>query len=276
MARSEPIADINSSASLTPFGGSRMHVHLPKPLHGWREFVGEVGIIVLGVLIALGFEQLLVQWRWHREVDATRQALANELVAAANQGAERIAVEDCLRDRIGELAARLHESKAGWTADPLPLGQGQQPTPHWDNRSIGRVYEVPLVGWSQDAWDTAKSTGVLDHMSHDEVASYSDVYGEIAGIRDFQTQELLLESSLSFLSADQRLDDRSRNDAFGKLGQLDALNATNAGLSSLIIEQMKGLHLHVDRARSSEQLRQAIADARKWRGPCVKDVQVHL
>lgn len=31
-----------------------MHFHLPKPLHGWREFVGEVGIIVLGGLIALG------------------------------------------------------------------------------------------------------------------------------------------------------------------------------------------------------------------------------
>ena len=31
-----------------------MHIHLPKPLHGWRAFVGEVGIIVLGVLIALG------------------------------------------------------------------------------------------------------------------------------------------------------------------------------------------------------------------------------
>ena len=30
-----------------------MHIHLPKPLHGWRVFVGEVAIIVLGVLIAL-------------------------------------------------------------------------------------------------------------------------------------------------------------------------------------------------------------------------------
>ena len=31
-----------------------MRVSMPKPLHGWREFAGEVGIIVLGVLIALG------------------------------------------------------------------------------------------------------------------------------------------------------------------------------------------------------------------------------
>jgi len=253
-----------------------MEVHLPKPLHGWREFVGEVGIIVLGVLIALGFEQLVDQWRWHREVESTRQAIANELVDAATQGAMRIAVEDCLRDRIRELAARLNTSHGRWIADPLPLAPGAQPTPHWDNRSMARVYAVPLVGWSQDAWDTAKSAGVLDHLSRDEATSYSQVYGEIAGIRDYQNQELLLESNLSFLSADQRLDDRSRNDALGKLGQLDSLNATNAGLSSLIIEQMKSLNLHVDRASSAERLKQEIDRAREWRGKCVKDVQVQF
>jgi hypothetical protein len=253
-----------------------MEVRLPKPLHGWREFVGEVGIIVLGVLIALGFEQLVDQWRWHREVESTRQAIANELVDAANQGAMRISVEDCLRDRIGELSARLNATNGRWTADPLPLAPGAQPTPHWDNRSMGQVYAVPLVGWSQDAWDTSKSAGVLDHLGRDEAASYSQVYGEIAGIRDYQNQELLLESNLSFLSADRQLDDRTRNDALGKLGQLDALNATNSGLSSLIIEQMKSLHLHVDRASSAEQLKQEIASARKWRGNCVKDVQVQF
>ena len=43
-----------------------MHVRLPKPLHGWREFAGEVGIIVLGVLIALTFGQL-VEWVHSRQ-----------------------------------------------------------------------------------------------------------------------------------------------------------------------------------------------------------------
>lgn len=43
-----------------------MHFPLPKPLHGWRAFAGEVGIIVVGVLIALGAKQL-VQWVRGRE-----------------------------------------------------------------------------------------------------------------------------------------------------------------------------------------------------------------
>jgi len=253
-----------------------MHVHLPKPLHGWRAFAGEVGIIVLGVLIALGFEQLVEQWRWRQRVGTTREALANELVAAANQGAERIAVENCLRDRIGELSMRLNATGGQWSADPLPLGPQSQPIAHWDNRAMGRVYSVPLRGWSQDAWDTAKSTGALDHMSQNEVADYSAIYGEIAGIRDFQNQELPLESKLAFLSVDRRLDEGARTEALAALGQLDALNAVIAGLSSLMIDQMKGLHLSVDRAARADELKQIILAERQDRGICVKDVQIQL
>ena len=38
--------------------GREMKLSVPKPIHGWREFAGEVGIIVLGVLIALGAQQV--------------------------------------------------------------------------------------------------------------------------------------------------------------------------------------------------------------------------
>lgn len=251
-----------------------MNFHLPKPLHGWRAFIGEVGIIVLGVLIALGFGQIVQEWQWHNDVRTTRQALANELANAANQAAERIAIEDCLRDRIGELTARLNTTNGRWTGDPLVLGSGVRPAPHWDNLAIRRVYGSPLRGWSQDVWDAAKSGGVLDHMSHAEVASYSDVYGEVTAIRDFQGEELMLESNLSFLSTDQQLDNRSRIEALGKLGQLDALNGVLTGLSSLLLEGIKMLHLHVDKTASSEPLDQMLAVQRQYRGACVKDVEI--
>ena len=252
-----------------------MHFHLPKPLHGWRAFAGEVGIIVLGVLIALGFGQIVEQWQWRRQVATTRDALAIELATSANQGAERLAMEGCLRDRIGELSGRLNATSGEWTGDPMPNGPGGS-TPHWDDRSIRRVYSVPLRGWAQDAWDTAKSSGVVDHMSREEVAAYSAVYAEIEAIHDFQGQELLLESRLSYLSADQKLDTDARTDALGILGQLDALNSTIAGLSGLILTQVKDLHLHVDRAGFSQALKQSIESERQFRGACVKSVQVQF
>jgi hypothetical protein len=54
-----------------------MHVHLPKALHGWRELLKEVGIIVLGVLIALSAEQAVESLHWHQ-----RAATARELSSA--------------------------------------------------------------------------------------------------------------------------------------------------------------------------------------------------
>ena len=56
-----------------------MHFHLPKPLHGWREFTGEVGIIVLGVLIALGAEQAVEMLHWRSKVAEFRSAENIEL-----------------------------------------------------------------------------------------------------------------------------------------------------------------------------------------------------
>lgn len=55
-----------------------MKLRMPKPLHGWREFAGEVGIIVLGVLIALGAQQL-VEWADHlSQVDEMSARLRKE------------------------------------------------------------------------------------------------------------------------------------------------------------------------------------------------------
>ena len=51
-----------------------MHFHLPKPLHGWREFAGEVGIIVLGVLIALSAEQVVEGLHMRSETEAGETA----------------------------------------------------------------------------------------------------------------------------------------------------------------------------------------------------------
>ena len=37
--------------------GEGMHLHRPRPLHGWREISLEVGVIVVGIIIAIGLEQ---------------------------------------------------------------------------------------------------------------------------------------------------------------------------------------------------------------------------
>jgi len=46
MSPFDPLLPLARLLSLLPLlGASRMQFKLLKPLHGWREFVGEVGII---------------------------------------------------------------------------------------------------------------------------------------------------------------------------------------------------------------------------------------
>src|SRR5438477_531820 len=82
-----------------------MHVHLPKPLHGWRAFAGEVGIIVVGVLIALAAEQLVETLRWQSAARDFRAAVDHE--AALNIGAFEFnqLQQKCTRRRLDEAMA---------------------------------------------------------------------------------------------------------------------------------------------------------------------------
>ena len=41
-----------------------MDIHKPKPWHGWREFLKEYVIIVVGVLTALAAEQAVEWLHW--------------------------------------------------------------------------------------------------------------------------------------------------------------------------------------------------------------------
>jgi len=80
-----------------------MQFKLPKPLHGWREFVGEVGIIVLGVLIALSAQQVVETMQTHQRIRETREALNAELSRDLAAFEWRVSQRNCLRSRVGEL-----------------------------------------------------------------------------------------------------------------------------------------------------------------------------
>jgi len=56
-----------------------MRFQLPKPLHGWREFAGEVGVIVLGVLIALGLGEVAQGWNDRSNTREARDAIRAEI-----------------------------------------------------------------------------------------------------------------------------------------------------------------------------------------------------
>jgi hypothetical protein len=53
-------------------------IHKPKPVHSWRELLSEVGVVVIGIVIALSGEQLVEAVHHSEQRQELRQALDHE------------------------------------------------------------------------------------------------------------------------------------------------------------------------------------------------------
>jgi hypothetical protein len=149
-----------------------MHVHVPKPLHGWRQFAGEVGIIVLGVLIALAANELVDEWQWRTKVNRAEGAMRLELANDdAPQAYGRILIAPCLDAQI----ARIHDG-----AGRVPAGELRQ----W-----AAAYSPPLRGWDSEAWKAALGSDVGSHMGPDRLVQWSLPYRLMQGLNDSNTRE---------------------------------------------------------------------------------------
>jgi hypothetical protein len=125
-----------------------MHVHLPKPIHGWRTFFGEVGIIVVGVLIALGAEQVVEAIHGAAQVREFRSAADDELAYDMGSYKQRLMLTPCVRARLAELDRVIASARAG---RPIPLhGLSRWPvsfslrTSVWAGRTGDVATRIPL------------------------------------------------------------------------------------------------------------------------------------
>ena len=255
-----------------------MHVHLPKAFHTWREFAKEVGIIVLGVLIALGFEQLVQIWHWRHETRMTRQELTNELSYDALFASERIAIQECLRDRIKGLTAKLNSTNGHWAADPMVFGNPRKAIAGSTLvTGIPMAYRAPRRPFLSDNWDAAKSSAVLDHMSRDDIHDFEFTYKGVGEIRTLEDEESSLEPQLSFLSFDQTLDPQSRVQALIVLARLDMLNSDIALIATQMLAGIRSMGLQLGalrrlkRVQTFDQSRQGLMQEDRDRfGGCVR------
>lgn len=140
-----------------------MHFHLPKPLHGWREFLGEVGIIVIGVLIALGAEQLVESLHWHEQVAAERASLMQEATDMHGAFGRRTEQRICVDRRLSEIRTILKRRARG---EPLGI--------------VGKVGAPVHPSASTGTWQIALAGQALAHMSYAEKLSFSGAFGDSA------------------------------------------------------------------------------------------------
>src|SRR5947209_7732613 len=149
-----------------------MHFHLPKPLHGWRQFTGEVGIIVLGILIALGAEQLVASVHQRQVAAQARENVRAEAALDMRFIRTRLAVQSCIESRLDELSQLLSGAGAG--------AMKRQPT--WISRP-------PVSPFFTRRWEAATASGRNSLFSPEEQELYGDLYEIFRRFSDYESRE---------------------------------------------------------------------------------------
>lgn len=185
-----------------------MQLRFPKPLHGWRAFVGEVGIIVLGVLIALACGQLVDSWQWRNKIRHAEAAMRLEL--AEDNGPQaygRLLIGRCLNEQI----ARIRDGTGKATPEQL--------------RQWVAAYAPPFQTWDSEAWKALVASDIGSHLGSDRLIAWSSPYRMLPALSDHNEREAQLVMQLRDIlppSGEPSPSDlQSLRQTAGQLGQLN-------------------------------------------------------
>ena len=149
-----------------------MQAHLPKPLHGWREFAGEVGIIVIGVLIALGAGQVVESFHDRQVAEEARENVRAEAALDVGFIQSRLAAQPCIERRLAELSEILGKAGAG----------SLQPQPTW-------IARPPTVPFFTARWQAATASGRNSLFPAKEQEQFGMLYQIFGRYNDYQPRE---------------------------------------------------------------------------------------
>jgi hypothetical protein len=161
-----------------------MQVKLPKPLHGWRPFAGEVGIVVLGVILALSFGQAAQAWQWHQDVETARAAIHREMAFDLALSADRLRIADCVDRHLADAGQRIE----------ILAQSGATPAGDANLESPGRMV---LIG-DYEAQEAAQN---LVHFPPDELSALGVFYDQVRFMREWTEKEDAAWNELGLLSA---------------------------------------------------------------------------
>ena len=241
-----------------------------RPRDGWRVFAGEVGVIVLGVLIALGAQQVADNWQWQQTVARTKADLDAQIYTAIANIAERAAIDPCLSQRLSELATKVAASRGEWKGDPYYL-PGERTASNSVQYAVLRVYRTPHRDFPDDVWEQAKAGGVLTRMMPADIGLYAEAFANVASLRSLSVPENELAAELSFLAFDGPLGPSERGRALSTISRLDVVNKDTLNRARLLVGNAKSLGGTLS-ADDEETLFDYLDKQREFRGPCVDRV----
>jgi hypothetical protein len=181
------------------------------PFRERRAFLTEIAIVVIGVLLALGAEQIVQWWNWQSEVKESRAAIAREISHNLSTRQRRHRQTACFTSRLDDLQ-RWHDS---WVAGrPLKL---VAPIAGHDSRTL-----------QFDAWDVALTGQVAAHIDLDDRIRYAALYSFFRAFLEVQIREAAYWDQLQKFDGAGQLSPRDLMELQGLILNLRAINVGRA------------------------------------------------
>jgi hypothetical protein len=232
-----------------------MDIHKPKgPIHGWREFLGEVGIIVLGVLIALAAEQAVEALRWSHTVHQSETAMRLELLRDdLPQAYYRVSITPCVSKQIDDLRKKAVIGASGF-----------------DFLLAAHAVSPPNRSWTTEALKASQET-LAAHLKPEEYLSWAEAYSMAPYLQRASDQEFSLLHEIrrkrfqkDFLSPD---DVGRISDSLDDLERVEENHKTDSQLF-LAEAQLRGVRL----SRKTEE--KMLREARDAYGTCATPANI--
>ena len=189
-----------------------------KPPHGWNAVAWELAIVTLGVLIALGAQQVVQTIQWTSDVRETRKALDAELSRDLAAFDWRWNKRDCNEARLKEL-----DRWATSLADGRPLALQKEITGP-------RFFAIRNGVWR------ATSSDVTNHMPLDIKLNYAGMYDTMGTFDEILRDEAKAWTTLENYQRDRQLSRPELRELRGAIADLhdtaDLLNVFRQRLDS--------------------------------------------
>lgn len=226
-----------------PLGAALEVHHKPKGWGGWREFAKEIGTIVIGVLIALGGEQVVQIL--HRGEQARHAERAMRLELADDDGPQaygRVLIGPCLERRI----ALIHDGATAAPSDQL--------------REWVAAYAPPFRTWDSEAWKAVVSSDIANVMGAERLVDWSAAYRAVPRLNASNARESELATELhDALPPSGEASPADRQNLRRLAGLLRNANAGITLGSQLFLTRTRRLGAPVSAATQQSLLRQARA-----------------
>lgn len=180
-----------------------------------RQRLVELTVVVFGVLIALGLENLIQEARYRADARDLERAFVSDLGRAVLFSLERQAIRPCLIDRVRVLSDRVSAETEDWTAaDVVDQRSDVYGTP--------QIYRSPSRVWVTSSFDRALGSEAFKRIPAEKAAEYARIFVQIESVSDRNASEYLAVTGLAPLGYRQSsVTTEVRSDLLQQIASLD-------------------------------------------------------